>query len=180
MKLGDVLISESEIAQAVARLAVQIGEDYDLSELVLVGAMDGAVCFLADLMRAFPQTVDVATARVRSYGGAESGEVKVDWLPTRDRIEGRHALIVDGIMDTGATCARLVEELSDMGASSVKVCTLLDKPSRRTHDVRASYVGFEAPDVFVVGYGMDYDGAYRNLRDVCEMEGCTEMAAVGV
>ena len=112
MDLGDVLVSESEIAQAVAELAVEIGEDYDLSELVLVGAMDGAVCFLADLIRAFPEDVHVATARMRSYHGAEAGDVITGWLPMRERIEGRHALIVEGIVDTGATCATLAEGLS--------------------------------------------------------------------
>ena len=171
MDLGEVLISESEIAQAVAELAAEIGEDYDLSELVLVGAMDGAVCFLADLMRAFPQNVDVATARMRSYQGAEPGEVITGWLPMRERIEGRHALIVEGIVDTGATCAALSEGLFGLGAASVNICTLLDKPSRRTHDIDAAYIGFDVPNVFVVGYGLDYDGSYRNLRHVHEVAG---------
>ena len=105
MVLGDVLISESEIADAVERVAARIGEDYDLSELVLVGAMDGAVCFLADLMRAFGTPVDVTTARMRRYDGTEAGEIEVTWLPLRDRIQGRDVLIVEGIVDTGATCA---------------------------------------------------------------------------
>jgi hypoxanthine phosphoribosyltransferase len=171
MVLGDVLISESEIADAVERVAARIGEDYDLSELVLVGAMDGAVCFLADLMRAFGAPVDVTTARMRRYDGTEAGEIEVTWLPLRDRIQGRDVLIVEGIVDTGATCALLAQRLSDLGAESVQVCALLDKPSRRTHEVRAAYRGFDVPDVFVVGYGMDYDGAYRNLRNVHVLEG---------
>ena len=171
MNLGDVLISESERARAVAELAAEISEDYDLSELVLVGVMDGAVCFLADLMRAFPESVNVATARARSYEGADAGDVRVGWLPPRELIEGRHVLIVEDIVDTGATCARLTEDLSGLGAASVKVCALLDKPSRRTHEIEATYIRFDVPDVFVVGYGLDYDGAYRNLRDVHEMKG---------
>ncbi len=171
MVLGDVLISEGEIAGAVDRIAARIGQDYDLSELVLVGAMDGAVCFLADLMRAFSTPVDVTTARMRRYDGTEAGEVKVTWLPLRDRIQGREVLIVEGIVDTGATCALLGRRLLDLGAVSVDVCALLDKPSRRTHEVQAAYRGFDVPDVFVVGYGMDYDGAYRNLRDVHVLEG---------
>ena len=122
----------------------------------------------------------MATARVRSYEGADAGEVSVRWLPPRERIEGRHALIVEGIMDTGATCARLAEGLSGLGAVSVKVCALLDKPSGRTHEIEAAYIGFDVPDVFVVGYGLDYDGAYRNLRDVYEIVGCTELVTVGV
>ena len=170
MVLGDILISESEIAGAVERLAARIGKDYDLSGLVLVGAMDGAVCFLADLMRAFGTPVDVTTARMRRYDGSEAGEVKVTWLPLRDRIQGREVLIVEGVVDTGATCALLGQRLLDLGAASVDVCALLDKPSRRTHEVRAAYRGFDVPDVFVVGYGMDYNGAYRNLRDVHVLE----------
>lgn len=168
--LGDVLISESEISAAVTDLASRIGQDYDLSELVLVGAMDGAVCFLADLMRALSGPVDVTTARMRRYDGSEAGEVRVTWLPLRDRIQGRDVLIVEGIVDTGETCALLGQRLLDLGAQSVRVCALLDKPSRRTNEVRTAYRGFDVPDVFVVGYGMDYDGAYRSLRDVHVLE----------
>ena len=170
MVLGDVLIAENEIAGAVDELAARIGRDYDLSDLVLVGAMDGAVCFLADLMRALSTPVDVTTARMRRYEGSEAGEVEVTWLPLRDRIQDRNVLIVEGIVDTGATCALLGERLRDLGAASVDVCALLDKPSRRIHEVRTAYRGFEVPDVFVVGYGMDYDGAYRGLRDVHVLE----------
>ena len=170
MQLGQVLISESQIADAVGKLAGRVSGDYDLSRVVLVGAMDGAVCFLADLMRAFGESVDVTTARMRRYDGTEGGEVTVGWLPPRDRIEGRDVLIVDGILDSGETCVALSERLSELGAASIDVCALLDKPSRRTHDVKATYIGFEVPDVFVVGYGMDYDGAYRNLRDVRVLE----------
>ncbi len=168
--LGDVLISENEIAGAVEGLAFRIDRDYDLSKLVLVGVMDGAVCFLADLMRAFSVPVDATTARMRRYDGSEAGEVKVTWLPLRDRIEGRDVLIVDGIVDTGETCALLGQKLSGLGAQSVRVCALLDKPSRRTNEVRTAYRGFDVPDVFVVGYGMDYGGAYRGLRDVHVLE----------
>ena len=166
MDLGEVLVSEREIARAVEEITGKVSRDRDLSEVVLVGAMDGAVCFLADLMRAFRQSVDVTTARIRRYDGTEGGEVTVGWLPPRGRIEGKHVLIVDGIVDTGETCAVLTERLSELGAASVGICALLDKPSRRTRDIEPEYVGFEVPDEFVVGYGMDCDGAYRNLRDV--------------
>ncbi|MYD50783.1 MAG: hypoxanthine phosphoribosyltransferase [Dehalococcoidia bacterium] len=171
MQLGQVLISENQIADAVGKLAGRVSRDYDLSRIVLVGAMDGAVCFLSDLMRAFAQPVDVTTVRMRRYDGTHGGEVTVSWLPLRDRIEGREVLIVEGIVDTGETCAVLSERLSELGAASVDICALLDKPSRRTHDIKATYIGFEVPDVFVVGYGMDYNGAYRSLRDVCVLEG---------
>ena len=140
MQLGQVLISESRIADAVQEIAGRVSKDYDLSRVVLVGAMDGAVCFLSDLMRAFGEPVDVTTVRMRRYDGTHGGEV-------------------------------LSQRLLELGAASIDVCALLDKPSRRTHDVKATYIGFEVPDVFVVGYGMDYDGAYRSLRDVCVLEG---------
>lgn len=171
MELGNVLVSERDIARAVEEIAAKVCRDYDLSDLVLVGAMDGAVCFLADLMRAFGAPVDVTTVRMRRYAGTEGGKITVSWLPLRERIEARDVLIVEGVVDTGATCALLAQKLSGLGAMSVNVCALLDKPSRRAHDVETAYSGFEVPDVFVVGYGLDYNGAYRNLRDVYVLKG---------
>ena len=166
MTLGDILISEAKIAREIPRLIGRIVKDYGDTELLLVGVMDGAMCFLADLMRAFPGSVDVATARVQSYDGTQSGSITAEWLPARQDIEGRHVLIVEDIVDTGATAAYLVKLLTELGALSVKVCALLNKPSRRAHDLEVTYSVFDIPDVFVVGYGLDYNGAYRNLRDV--------------
>ena len=164
--LGRILISETQITEAIARLSSEISRDYDLSTLVLVGVMDGAVPFLADLMRSFEQSVIVTTARIRSYYGTTGGQLIIDSLPLRDRIEGRHVLIVEDILDSGATCELFSRKLTEMGALSVKICALLDKPSRRIHNVKADYFGFEVPDTFVVGYGLDHDGKYRNLRNV--------------
>ena len=166
MELGPPLFSESQIARAVEEIAAEIGERYDLSDLVLVGAMDGAVCFLADLMRALGEPVRVTTVGMSSYEGAGPGDIEVMWMARRERIEGRDVLIVEDIVDTGATCALLSERLAALGARSVRICALLDKPSRRTHDVEVDYFGFKVPDVFVVGYGLDYDGAFRNLPAV--------------
>ena len=166
MILDDILISEAEIGQAIHRLVGKIVEDYGDTEPLLVGVMDGAMCFLVDLMRAFPYSVEIATARVQSYDGTQSGPITPDWLPARRDIEGRYVLIVEDIVDTGATAAYLVERLTELGASSVRVCALLNKPSRRVHDLEVTYSGFDIPDVFVVGYGLDYNGAYRNLPDV--------------
>ena len=133
--------------------------------------MDGAVCFLADLMRSLETPVAVTTVRMRRYEGMEGGELTVSWLPLRERIEGQNVLIVEGVVDTGATCALLVQKLRELGSASVNICALLDKPARREHDVEPTYCGFEVPDVFVVGYGLDYRGAYRNLRDVHVLNG---------
>ena len=172
MTLGEILVSESEIARAIAQLVEAIVADYGDADLLVVGVMDGAVCFLADLIRAFPRSVEVATARATSYEGTESrGELIINWLPTRERIQGRHVLLVEDIVDTGATVAVLVEKIQAAGAATVNVCALLNKPSRRIHDVEVAYVGFDIPNVFVVGYGLDYNGEFRNLRDVREFGG---------
>ncbi len=172
MNPGKILISESEIAQAITRLVEEIVHNYGDSDLVLVGVMDGAICFLADMIRAFPHPVDMVTARVSSYEGAKSsGQVNIDWLPSREQIEGRHALIVEDIVDTGATIATLTKELIALGAASVNVCALLDKPARREHGVEVTYAGFDAPDAFLVGYGLDYNGKFRNLSDLRKLSG---------
>ena len=164
MPLGDILIPEADIEHTIPRLVGRIAEDYGNTEPLLVGVMD------VDLMRAFPGSVDVATTRVQSYNGTQSGAMTVEWLPSQQDIEGRHVLLVEDIVDTGATANYLVQRLTALGAQSVEVCALLNKPSRRVHDLKVSYAGFDIPDVFVVGYGLDYNGAYRNLRDVREMD----------
>lgn len=171
MTLGDILISESDISRAISEIAAEITEDYGDSDILLLGVMDGAICFLADLARELPNSVDMATLRASSYNGANPGDVSVEWLPPRSRVEGRRVLIVEDIVDTGATVAALMEKISEMGAASVEICALLDKPSRRVHEVDVAYIGFDIPDSFVVGYGLDYNGKYRNLRDLRELEG---------
>ena len=171
MNLGEVLISESEISCEIARLAEEIVADCGDADILLVGVMDDAVCFLADLMRAFPRSVEMVTVRATSYEGTESrGELTVSYLPPSERIRGKRVLVVEDIVDTGATVAALMEEIAALGAASVDVCALLNKPSRRTHEVEIAYVGFDIPDVFVVGYGLDYNGHFRNLRDIRGLE----------
>ena len=172
MTLGKVLVSERDIAQAVERVVEEITQDYGDGDLLLVGVMDGAVCFLADLMRAFPRSVEMTTTRATSYEGTESlGELTVNYLPTSEQVQGKHVLIVEDIVDTGATVAALVQKIEDLGAASVNVCALLNKPSRREHDVEIAYICFDVADVFVVGYGLDYNGEFRNLREVRELNG---------
>ena len=170
MRLGKTLVSESEITRAIERLVREIVADYGDADILFVGVMDGAVCFLADLARAFPRSVELVTIRATSYEGTESrGELTFGYLPARERIEGRRVLIVEDIVDTGVTIAALIQKLEDLGAASVEVCALLNKPSRRTREVEVAYVGFDIPNVFVVGYGLDYNGHFRNLRDIREM-----------
>ena len=168
---GAVLLSEREIAHAVQKIATEIAGDYDLSDLLLVGVMDGAVCFLADLLRALPGSIDVTTVHASSYDGTKAAALNIALLPPRERVEGRPLLIVEDVVDTGATVSALIKALTKLGAASVNVCALLNKPSRRVEDVTVTYTGFEIPDTFVVGYGLDYNGTYRNLRDICELIG---------
>ena len=170
MTLGEVLVSASDIARAIPEIVGEVIEDYGDADPLLVGVMDGAVCFLADLIRAFPHSVDVTTARVSSYDGTRPEEIRLDWLPTERQVRGRHVLIVEDIVDTGATMSMITERLSELGATSVEICALLNKSSHRIHDVEVAYAGFDVPDVFVVGYGLDYNGAYRNLPDIVELE----------
>ncbi len=170
MTLDKILVSESDISRTIDQLVQEIVADYSDADILIIGVMDGTVCFLADLMRAFPRSVEVVTARAISYEGTESrGELTVNYLPTSERIRDRHVLIVEDIVDTGATVAALTQKIEALGAASVNVCALLNKPSRRTHDVEVAYVGFDIPNVFVVGYGLDYNGHFRNLRDVREL-----------
>ena len=171
MRLGKTLVSESEITRAIERLVGEIVADYGDADILFVGVMDGAICFLADLARAFPRSVELVTARATSYEGTESrGELTFSYLPARERIEGRRVLIVEDIVDTGVTIAALAERLTELGAASVEVCALLNKPSRRTQEVEVAYIGFEIPNIFVVGYGLDYNGHFRNLRDIRELK----------
>ena len=171
MRLGKTLVSESEITRAIERLVGEIIADYGDADILFVGVMDGAICFLADLARAFPRSVEMVTIRATSYEGTESrGELTFSYLPPRERIGGRRVLIVEDIVDTGVTIAALTERLTELGAASVEVCALLNKPSRRTQEVAVAYIGFDIPDVFVVGYGLDYNDHFRNLRDIRELE----------
>ncbi len=172
MELGEILVPEAEIAHATKEIVAEIIEDYGSSQnLLLLGVMDGALCFLADIARAFPDPVELATTRVSSYDGDTAGSVSLKWIPPAERIAGKDVLIVEGIVDTGATTAVILERLTHLGAASIEICALIDKPAHRTHDVEIEYAGFDIPEVFVVGYGLDYRGMYRNLPDIWEMVG---------
>ena len=169
-ELGDVLFDEGQIRQRVAELAQQIAADYAGQELVLVGTLKGAFVFLADLMRGIPGPVRVGFLWAASYGNntTSSGQVRLDLKMLGD-IKDRAVLIVEDIVDTGRTLQRAVEGVRAAGPRSVKTCCLLDKPSRREVDVSPDYVGFTVPDVFVVGYGLDYAEKYRNLPYVAAL-----------
>ncbi len=160
-----VLVTEGQLNTRVAELGAQISADYAGKDLLLVSILKGAVVFMADLMRAVTIPVSIDFMVVSSYGGANTtttGLVKIIKDLDAD-LSGRNVLIVEDIMDTGVTLSHLVPMLKMRNPESVKICSILDKPSRRKVSLVPDYIGFQVPDEFVVGYGLDYDEKYRNL-----------------
>ena len=163
-----VLLSEEQIAEKVAQIGRQITEDYRDKNLLMVSVLKGSVVFMADLMRAVSIPCNIDFMVVSSYGGSNtttSGLVKIIKDLDGD-LSGKDVLIVEDILDTGVTLSNLVPMLKMRNPNSVKICTILDKPSRRKADIQPDYEGFQVPDEFVVGYGLDYDEKYRNLSYV--------------
>lgn len=159
-----VLLSEEEIHAKVKEMGKKITEDYKNSNLMLVTVLKGAVVFLADIMREIDVPAEIDFMVVSSYGSGvkSSGVVKI----VKDLdvpLEGKDILIMEDILDSGLTLSYIKELLASRGPRSIKIATLLDKPSRRKVDLQADYVGFSVPDEFVIGYGLDYDEKYRNL-----------------
>lgn len=162
-----VLLTEDEIQRRVRQMAGQISADYAGKEPLLVGILKGAFIFLADLVRNLTIPVRLDFMAVSSYGSASESTGAVRILKDLDQsIEGVHVLLVEDIVDTGLTLNYLMENLRARGPATLKVCTLLDKPGRRLVKVEPDYNGFAIPDEFVVGYGLDYNGSYRYLRDI--------------
>ncbi|MFA7573026.1 MAG: hypoxanthine phosphoribosyltransferase [Lutispora sp.] len=163
-----ILINQNEIKEKVKELGEKITNDYKDKNLMVVGILKGCVVFLSDLIREInlPLTMDFMV--VSSYGSStkSSGVVRIVKDLEKD-IAGKDILIVEDIVDTGLTLNYLVDYLKSRNASSVKICTLLEKPDRRKAEVDLEYVGFHIPDEFVVGYGLDYAETYRNLPFVC-------------
>lgn len=171
-KAPEILLSRHEIEQRVRELAAEIAKDYRGSTPHLIGILKGAWIFMADLIRHLDIDVTIDFLGITSYGSNahSSGEVKI----TKDldnSINGREVLIVEDILDTGRTLRYLEEVLSAHKPHNLRVVTLLDKRSRRVVPVKADYVGFEIADVFVVGYGLDFDQKYRQLPDIHVLRG---------
>jgi len=161
-----VLLTEAQLAQRVAELGAEISRDYAGKELMLVCILKGANIFMADLVRQITLPLSYDFVAVSSYGADTKSSGVVRILKDLDEsVESKHVLVVEDIVDTGLTLrlSYLLENLRSRRAASVKVCTLLDKPSRRRMDVPVDYFGFKVEDRFVIGYGLDYVGKYRNL-----------------
>ena len=158
------LLTEAQIRVRVQELGAQLTQDYAGKDLVVIGLLNGVFPFIADLVRAMDMDLNISFMQVASYGGGTESTGEVHILKDLDRgIQGRHALIVEDIVDTGLTLFKVGKLLRDRDPASLKVCTLLDKPSRRKVQVPVDYVGFTIEDHFVVGYGLDLDDKLRNL-----------------
>lgn len=166
----EVLVSAKDIAGRVQNLGKRITLDYQNKPLIMLGILKGSFIFLADLIRAVDLPISVDFMSVSSYGTSTKSSGVVRIIKDLDHsIEGHHILVVEDIVDTGLTLNYIYGHVKSRGALSVKICSLLDKPERRQVAVPLHYKGFEIPDEFVVGYGLDVDERYRNLPDVCKV-----------
>ena len=169
--IGEILVQPDELEHRVRELGAEISRDYAGRDLLLVGVLKGAVFFLADLMRHIDVPCEVDFMAVSSYGSSTDTSGVVRILKDLDApLEGRNVLIVEDIVDSGLTLQYLMRTLQTRGPASLAVCALLTKPERRKAEVPARYVGFEIPNRFVVGYGLDYHERYRNLPYVAVLE----------
>jgi hypoxanthine phosphoribosyltransferase len=165
-----VLFSQRQIADRVAELGRQIDHDYAGQSIVLLGVLKGAAIFLADLARNITVDCTFDFVAVSSYGKAQKTSGAVKLIKDVDQpIEGKHVIIVEDILDTGLTLDFLQKLFQQHQPRSLRIATLLDKPSRRLVKIEADYVGFKIPNQFVLGYGMDYAERFRNLPDICLM-----------
>ncbi|MCI9440466.1 MAG: hypoxanthine phosphoribosyltransferase [Ruminococcus sp.] len=167
-----VLISEQKVDQRIEELGKQISADYEGKSIHLICILKGGSFFMCELAKRITVPVSIDFMSVSSYGNAtsSSGDIKIK-KDLDDPIEGKEVLVVEDIIDSGRTLCYLTDVLKGRGAKSVRLCTLLDKPERREVDVKTDYVGFEIPDEFVVGYGLDYAQKYRALPYIGVVEG---------
>ena len=175
-RIGEVLVSSEDLARRVQELGVEISRDYEGRDLVMVGVLKGAVMFIADLMRQLTVPCEVDFMAVTSYGSSTDSSGVVRILKDLDApIEGRDVLIVEDIIDSGLTLQYLVRNLRVRSPRSLEVCALLTKPERRRVDLPTRYVGFEIPNRFAIGYGLDQSQKYRNLDYVAVLENGSEI-----
>ncbi len=167
------LISHTEIASTVKRLALEIERDYQDRSLVLVGILKGSFIFLADLVREIRLPINnIEFIRLSSYGASmvSSGQTQITMSPPAEAIAGQNVILIEDIIDTGLTTNTALRYLQNFHPTSLKLCCLLDKPARRQVPVNCDYLGFTIKDLFIVGYGIDFDQKYRQLPNICYLE----------
>ncbi|HZK01229.1 MAG TPA: hypoxanthine phosphoribosyltransferase [Anaerovoracaceae bacterium] len=168
---GDVMISKEDIKRRVAELGEEISKDYKGQSILTICVLKGAVLFLSDLIRELNVETKIDFMAVSSYGASTKSTGVVRILKDLDsNIEGENVVIVEDIIDSGLTLKYLTEYLQARKPKSLKICTLLDKPERRTADIKADYIGFSIENKFIVGYGLDYNQRYRNLPYISYLE----------
>ncbi|MDH4291880.1 MAG: hypoxanthine phosphoribosyltransferase [Dehalococcoidia bacterium] len=166
-----ILISRDQIAEAVDRLAREINRDYQGKQPLLISVLQGSFVFMADLIRQLDLPLELDFVRLASYGAARESSGKVRVVQgVKTPVEGRDILVIEDIVDTGITICLLLDYLRKKKPASLKLCTLTDKPSRRSVPVPIDYLGFTVPNKFIVGYGLDFDEKFRNLPHICTLE----------
>jgi hypoxanthine phosphoribosyltransferase len=173
--IGEILVQADELQHRIKEMAAEVSRDYEGRDLLLIGVLKGAVFFLADLMRELDIPCEVDFMAVSSYGSSTDSSGVVRILKDLDApLEGRNVLIVEDIVDSGLTLQYLMRTLEARNPATIEVCALLTKPERRKVDTPARYVGFEIPDKFAIGYGLDYAERYRNLPYVATLTGIAD------
>jgi hypoxanthine phosphoribosyltransferase len=169
--VGEILIPEDVLQEKIAEIAARISEDYDGRRILVIGVLKGAIFFISDLVRHLTVPCELDFMAVSSYGASTHSSGVVRILKDLDiPIAGRHVLIVEDVIDSGLTLSYLLKNLTSRGPASLEICTLLAKPGYKRLNITARYVGFELPDVFVVGYGLDYAERHRNLPFIAAFE----------
>ena len=170
-KIGKVLYSQADIAKRAKEIAAQIDKDYEGEDIILLCTLKGSVLWFADILKNVSLNTKIDFISASSYGASKtsSGVVKIKFEPEINMYNS-HVIVVEDIVDTGNTLKYLLSKLQERGPKSVKVCTMLNKESRRTTDLHADYVGFEIDDLFVIGYGLDFDQRFRELPYISYLE----------
>ena len=171
MKNLKILINEEKKQNRIKEIAEQIEKDYIGKDIVLICILKGSTFFTVDLAKRINKNIKIEFIQVSSYGASKIGSENIELkLDLKESIEDKDVIIVEDIIDTGRTLSYLIEHLKERKPKTLKLCTLLDKPERRIYDVKVNYVGFEIPDKFVVGYGLDFNELYRNLPYIAYIE----------
>ncbi|MBO6497435.1 MAG: hypoxanthine phosphoribosyltransferase [Roseivirga sp.] len=169
-KTFELFISDEQIQSKIAELGQRLSADFASKKPLLIGVLNGSFMFASDLMKSINIDAEITFIKVSSYSGMQSQGKTKELIGLNEAIEGREVIVVEDIVDTGITMEGIVNELNKIGAANVEVASLLVKPDCLQRDVTVKYTGFEIPEKFVVGYGLDYDGLGRNLKDIYQLK----------